>query len=396
MNFFSAENKSVHWGYEQAQRQQRATELQMASIDVENQTGKIKDYDVSLEKCTCVDFSRRGKPCKHMYRLAIELGLFSVNEEKIAEKLSKPPPPKKFWVPEPEYDFDFYADVPKDFVVIDFETANRNFDSVCQMGVAVVENNSVTATQNFMIRPPYRKFSNTGIHGIKFVDVKNSPTFEELWPQIKNFIEGKTVAAYRLFFDWDCLEATLYHYKIPYPNFIAFDILENVREYDYQSCGALGLENHKLVTVAKKFELEHDAHNAVSDALVAAQIQIRISQEFPDESTLIYVPTIDAAIDAAIQNKIPPEFVKKDFSELFRDGIYDYELYEETFAALEKLAALENNAAFYKFCGRFYEEQKQISRALELYRRAFEIDPKSGVKTRIQKLQRVLKATSTT
>ncbi|MBR4382315.1 MAG: hypothetical protein IKP64_02030, partial [Selenomonadaceae bacterium] len=118
-------------------------------------------------------------------------------------------------------------------------------------------------------------------------------------------------------------------------------------------------------------------------------------KQFPDEGALIYVPTIDAAIDAAIQNKIPSEFVKKDFSELFRDGIYDYELYEETFAAPEKLAALENNAAFYKFCGIFYKEQEKFSRALELYRRAFEIDPKSGVKTRIQKLQRVLKATST-
>lgn len=395
MNYFSAENKSLHSEYGQLQRQQRATTFTMDSIDVENQTGKRKDYDVSLERCTCVDFSQRGKPCKHMYRLAIELGIFSVDEEKIAEKLSKSPPRKRLWVPEPDYDFDFYADVPKDFVVIDFETANNNFDSVCQMGIAVVENNSVTATENFMIRPPYRKFTNTEIHGIKVADVKNSPTFEELWPQIKNFIEGKTVAAYNLFFDWDCLEATLYRYKIPYPNFIAFDILENVRECDYQNYGALGLENHKLVTVAKKFGFEHDAHNALSDALVAAQIQIRISQEFPDETTLIYVPTIDAAIDAAIQKKIPSELVKKDFSELFRDGIYNYELYEETFAALEKLAALENDAAFYKFCGRFYEEREQIPRALELYRRAFNIDPKSGVKTRIQKLQRVLKATST-
>ena len=395
MNFFSAENKSVHSEYEQLQRQQRATELQMDSIDVENQTGKIKDYDVSLENCTCVDFERRGKPCKHMYRLAIELGIFSVDEEKFSEKLSKSPPCKKIWVPEPEYEFDFYATVPKDFVVIDFETANYNFDSVCQMGIAVVENNSVTATESFMIRPPYRKFTNTEIHGITFADVKNSPTFEELWPQIKNFIEGKTVAAYNLFFDWICLDATLYRYKIPYTNFIAFDILENVREYDYKSYGVLGLENHKLVTVAKKFELEHDAHNALSDALVAAQIQIHMSKKFPYEETLIYVPTMDAAVDAAIQKKIPSEFVRKDFSEFFRDGIYDYELYEDTFAALEKLAALESNAVFYKFCGRFYEERGQLPRALKLYRRAFELDPKSGVKTRMQKLERSLKTTST-
>lgn len=32
-------------------------------------------YDVSLLKCDCVDFQRRQLPCKHMYRLAMELGL---------------------------------------------------------------------------------------------------------------------------------------------------------------------------------------------------------------------------------------------------------------------------------------------------------------------------------
>ena len=394
MNFFTAENKSLHADYYQLQRQQRALDLKLDSIDVVNQTGKIKDYDVSLENCTCVDFERRRKPCKHMYRLAIELGIFSVDEEKVSDKLANSSPPrKKIWTPEPDYEFDFYAPVPENFVVIDFETANYNFDSVCQMGIAVVENNSVTETEKFMIRPPYKKFTNTEIHGIKFADVKNSPTFEELWPQIKIFIEGKTLAAYNLFFDWTCLEATLYHYKIPYPNFIAFDILANVRDYDEQSYGALELIDYKLVTVAKKFELAHEAHDALSDSLVAAQIQIRMSKNFPVEKTLIYVPTMDAGVDAAAQKKIPSELVRKDFSGLLRDGIYDYSLYEKTFVALERLAALESNAAFYKFCGRFYEESGQIPRALELYRQAFNIDPMSGVKTRIQKLERLLKNT---
>lgn len=32
-------------------------------------------YKTTLENCTCFDFSRRKLPCKHIYRLAIELGL---------------------------------------------------------------------------------------------------------------------------------------------------------------------------------------------------------------------------------------------------------------------------------------------------------------------------------
>lgn len=32
-------------------------------------------YEVSLESCTCGNFVGTRKPCKHMYRLAVELGL---------------------------------------------------------------------------------------------------------------------------------------------------------------------------------------------------------------------------------------------------------------------------------------------------------------------------------
>lgn len=31
-------------------------------------------YEVTLESCDCMDFKQRGKPCKHMYRLAMEFG----------------------------------------------------------------------------------------------------------------------------------------------------------------------------------------------------------------------------------------------------------------------------------------------------------------------------------
>jgi hypothetical protein len=32
-------------------------------------------YETFLDRCDCTDFKRRKRPCKHMYRLALELGL---------------------------------------------------------------------------------------------------------------------------------------------------------------------------------------------------------------------------------------------------------------------------------------------------------------------------------
>ena len=34
-------------------------------------------YDVTLSRCTCYDFQSRNLPCKHIYRLASELGYLS-------------------------------------------------------------------------------------------------------------------------------------------------------------------------------------------------------------------------------------------------------------------------------------------------------------------------------
>lgn len=51
-------------------------------IDCVNQTATISGsastpYNVSLTHCDCSDFNVRGLPCKHIYRLALDLGYLS-------------------------------------------------------------------------------------------------------------------------------------------------------------------------------------------------------------------------------------------------------------------------------------------------------------------------------
>lgn len=45
-------------------------------------------YEVSLDRCTCFDFTSRQLPCKHIYRLADEVGLLpkqpTLNPEEVA------------------------------------------------------------------------------------------------------------------------------------------------------------------------------------------------------------------------------------------------------------------------------------------------------------------------
>lgn len=69
--------------HDSADQKKRLTSAKKAnltplSIDADNGIGNFAgstNYVTTLSDCTCIDFVRRRLPCKHMYRLAIELGI---------------------------------------------------------------------------------------------------------------------------------------------------------------------------------------------------------------------------------------------------------------------------------------------------------------------------------
>lgn len=74
----------------------KKAECTPVSLDKEQNTGVFSGshgvYETSLLSCTCVDFSRRKKPCKHMYRLAIELGVCTDKEDVKSDAFSRKMP----------------------------------------------------------------------------------------------------------------------------------------------------------------------------------------------------------------------------------------------------------------------------------------------------------------
>lgn len=71
----------INGGKEQLARFKRACLAENTPVEIipEEARGVFSGahgiYNTTLEDCTCVDFQRRNLPCKHIYRLAIELGL---------------------------------------------------------------------------------------------------------------------------------------------------------------------------------------------------------------------------------------------------------------------------------------------------------------------------------
>lgn len=104
------------------------------------------------------------------------------------------------------------------FAAIDFETADNGRDSACAVGVVRVEDGVVVDKRALLIRPPRRTFLFTGIHGIRWSDVADQPTFDGVWPQLAPLIAGASqLYAHNASFDHSVMDACCRLYRMPPP-----------------------------------------------------------------------------------------------------------------------------------------------------------------------------------
>lgn len=82
MNFGNWES-SIHEDFQQLKRIASSQKIKPENITLHQESNSAEIvgtdgiYDVTLSTCTCFDFESRQLPCKHMYRLASELGFLS-------------------------------------------------------------------------------------------------------------------------------------------------------------------------------------------------------------------------------------------------------------------------------------------------------------------------------
>jgi DNA polymerase-3 subunit epsilon len=107
-----------------------------------------------------------------------------------------------------------------DFVALDFETANEQRSSVCEIGLSFVEKDLVVETRSWLVRPAGNQYSayNVSIHGITPEDTLDKPEFDEIWEELRFLIEGKVVVAHNAAFDMYVLRDVLNLYGLDYPN----------------------------------------------------------------------------------------------------------------------------------------------------------------------------------
>jgi len=155
------------------------------------------------------------------------------------------------------------------YAAIDFETADYPRNSACAVSLTFVENNAVVRQITHLIRPPQRTFSFTYIHGITWNDVKNAPTFGDIWPEIAEAVEGLDfLAAHNASFDRSVLNACCELYG---HDPVAMPFLCTVK----LARATWNLAPATLADVARHLQIPLNHHTAESDAAACAQIMLK-------------------------------------------------------------------------------------------------------------------------
>jgi len=156
------------------------------------------------------------------------------------------------------------------FTAIDFETAHASFP--CEIGLTRVTNGEIIESKSWLIKPacfPYMNPWNQKVHGISSKDVSTASTFEELWGELKPWMEDNILVAHNAAFDMRVLRASLSYYDLAIPTVDYFCSVNVSRKVWKQ------LPSHSLSAVSEFHNIHFNHHRAGDDAEVCAMIALK-------------------------------------------------------------------------------------------------------------------------
>ncbi len=154
------------------------------------------------------------------------------------------------------------------YLALDVETANADYSSICQIGIAEFENGKVIDKWSSLINPEsYFDPFNISIHGIKESDVKDSPTFDKIYEEIKNRLEEK-ITVHHMPFDRVALNRVCEEYQLPPIKTKWLDSAKITRRtWEQFAYKGYGLKN-----IADFLEIKFEHHDALQDAIAAGLV----------------------------------------------------------------------------------------------------------------------------
>ena len=157
------------------------------------------------------------------------------------------------------------------FYTLDVETANADYSSICQIGIAEFNNGELTNTWESLVNPKdYFDEINISIHGITEKMVKHSPTFLEIYDKIRESTENNIVV-HHMPFDRIAINRACELNKLELIQTNWLDSAKVVRRtWEDFAYSGYGLSN-----ITQHLGIKFKHHNALEDAIAAGRVMLK-------------------------------------------------------------------------------------------------------------------------
>lgn len=163
----------------------------------------------------------------------------------------------------------------KRIAFIDFETANHQSNSACQIGIVLTDDWQIVDEREWMIRPQRMYFSPNcvRVHGITARDCMDSPPWDRVWSELFPLLDGRTIIAHNVGFDAAVLKATSEAYDIALPQ-IDLQCTRLIAKRTWP-----GQSGYGLAAIAERLAIRFQHHNALEDARACAKIAFAAAEK---------------------------------------------------------------------------------------------------------------------
>lgn len=157
------------------------------------------------------------------------------------------------------------------FVVIDVETANPDFSSICQVGLAEFKDGKLYETWESLVNPDdYFDEMNISVHGIVEHMVRQAPKWPAVHEQLLPWLQNRIVVSHTAF-DRAALARACSKNGLQLHECQWLDTARVVR----RAWPEFSQKGYGLANVTKHFGIEFQHHDAKEDARAAGEILLR-------------------------------------------------------------------------------------------------------------------------
>lgn len=164
----------------------------------------------------------------------------------------------------------------QNFTCIDLETTGLNpkRDRIIEIGAVKVRNGQIVDTFQQLIDPKQQLEERVEtLTGISSKELEGQPTIQEVIPTLKEFLSEDVLLGHRVLFDYSFLKRAFINEKMPFER-KGIDTLKLARQF------VTDCESKKLESLCKHYEIKHQAHRALGDAMATVELYQKLVENY--------------------------------------------------------------------------------------------------------------------